>query len=124
MIKNCVISLGSNEASPACILSAHSALHSAFPDIRFSRLQQTLPIGCPLTRLFYNQVAVFTTQMSPSEIRAFLKRIEQAHGRHPEDKVSGVVKLDLDLLRYGGHVLKPDDWTRPYIKEGMAELSF
>lgn len=122
MIKTCVISLGSNEPSPGCILSARSALLAVFPDIRFSRLQQTFPIGFPSPRLFYNQVAFCTTSLPLSEVQFLLKKIETAHGRRTEDKASGIVKLDLDLLCYDGCVLKPDDWSRPYVREGLEEL--
>lgn len=122
MIKTCVIGLGSNEPSPRYILSAQSALLAAFPGIRFSRLQQTFPIRFPSTRLFYNQVALCTTSLPLSEVRILLKKIETAHGRRPEDKASGIVKLDLDLLCYDGCVLKPDDWSRTYIRKGVEEL--
>ena len=122
MIKTCVIGLGSNDPGPARILSAQSALRAAFPGVRFSTLRQTRPVGFPSPRWFHNQVALCTTALTRDEMTAFLKQMETAHGRRPEDKARGIVKLDLDLLCYDGEVLKPEDWVRDYVKEGVAEL--
>lgn len=122
MIKTCVIGLGSNDPGPARILSAQSALRAAFPGVRFSTLRQTRPVGFPSPRWFHNQVALCTTALTRDEMAAFLKQMETAHGRRPEDKARGIVRLDLDLLCYDGEVLKPEDWARDYVKEGVAEL--
>ncbi len=52
------------------------------------------------------------------------EKIERDHGRTPEDKSRGIVKIDIDLLCYDGELLKPEDWQRGYVREGVAELAF
>ena len=72
---------------------------------------------------FFNMTAVCTTSLPPTGIKQLLKQIETALGRKPEDKAHGIVKIDLDLLAYDGQILKQEDWKRPYVQEGVNELS-
>ena len=51
-----------------------------------------------------------------------VENIEQEQGRLPEDKVQGIVKLDIDLLVYDDDVLKPKDLEREFVKIGLEEL--
>ena len=60
-MKKCFIGLGSNERTAARLLAAQSELCMSFPGIVFSRLVQTAPVGFDSPRMFYNQVACFTT---------------------------------------------------------------
>ena len=87
-MKKCFIGLGSNERTAARLLAAQSDLCMSFPGIVFSRLVQTAPVGFDSPRMFYNQVACFTTP-----------------------------------LCYDGEVLKPQDWLRVDVREGVAELA-
>ena len=50
------------------------------------------------------------------------RSIERDNGRVPEEKVYGVVRMDLDLLRFDDEVLKPNDMKQPHVLEGMKEL--
>ena len=43
--------------------------------------------------------------------------------RTADDKARGIVKIDIDLLCYDGEVLKPQDWLRVDVREGVAELA-
>ena len=109
-MKKCFIGLGSNERTAARLLAAQSDLRRSFPGIVFSRLVWTAPVGFDSPRMFYNQVACFTTPLTVSQVRERLKKIERDHGRTPDDKARGIVKIDIDLLCYDGEVLKPQDW--------------
>ena len=122
-MKKCFIGLGSNERTAARLLAAQSDLRMSFPGIMFSRLVQTAPVGFDSPRMFYNQVACFTTPLTASQVRECLKKIERDHGRTPDDKARGIVKIDIDLLCYDGEVLKPQDWQRGDVCEGGAELA-
>lgn len=51
------------------------------------------------------------------------EKIERDHGRTADDKARGIVKIDIDLLCYDGEVLKPQDWLRVDVREGVAELA-
>ena len=123
-MKKCFIGLGSNECTAARLLAAQSDLRMSFPGIVFSRLVRTAPVAFDSPRMFYNQVACFTTPLTASQVRECLKKIERDHGRTPEDKSRGIVKIDIDLLCYDGELLKPEAWQRGYVREGVAELAF
>ena len=121
-LHTCLLCMGSNIEPSSCLSAARSALLSHFPSIRFSKEMVTEAIGSGFLSPFHNQVASFTTSLSAEEVRTILTGIEQSQGRLPEDKVQGVVKLDIDLLMYDEQVLKPKDMEREFVKEGMKSL--
>ena len=51
-----------------------------------------------------------------------LKQIEKENGRLPEDKQQGIVKLDIDLLKYDDSILKPKDMEKDFVQAGLKEL--
>ena len=71
---------------------------------------------------FSNQLAKFSTTLSPDSVRDLFKELERRSGRIPEDKAQGVVKLDIDLLVFDNKILKPEDMEREYIRRGMSVL--
>jgi 2-amino-4-hydroxy-6-hydroxymethyldihydropteridine diphosphokinase len=52
-----------------------------------------------------------------------LKQIERDNGRLPEDKAQGIVKLDIDLLKFDDYVLKPKDLEKDFVMEGIKLLT-
>lgn len=121
-LHSCLLCMGSNFYRTANMAYARRNLQTFFPDIRFSREMETEAIGSIFFSPFSNQVAAFTTSLSADEVRAVLKEIEQKQGRLPEEKARGIVKIDLDLLKHDDCVLKPQDWEKAYVQEGMEEL--
>ena len=71
---------------------------------------------------FSNQLAKFSTTLSPDSVHDLFKELERRCGRIPEDKAQGVVKLDIDLLVFDNKILKPEDMEREYIRRGMSVL--
>ena len=69
-----------------------------------------------------NQLAKFSTTLSPDSVHDLFKELERRCGRIPEDKAQGVVKLDIDLLVFDNKILKPEDMEREYIRRGMSVL--
>lgn len=43
-----------------------------------------------------------------------LKTIEYLLGRRKEHKQHGLVNIDIDAVVFGGHIMRPADWLRPY----------
>lgn len=117
----CLVSLGSNTNSDVNIAAAQFRLIDFFGLVYFSSAVYTEPIGMPNRKKFLNQVAQFKTHLLQEDVVKVLKSIEKGVGRDPKDKVNIVV--DLDLLRFNGEVLKPDDMERQYIKVGIEELN-
>ena len=50
------------------------------------------------------------------------KLIEKELGRSKEKDSTGIVALDLDLLKYDEVILHANDWNRDYIKILFKEL--
>ena len=121
-IHSCLLCLGSNSDRSAQMASARRDLEHHFPGIRFSTEIETEAIGDRFLSPFSNQVAWFETSYPAEEVRGILKQIERDHGRLPEDKAQGIVKLDIDLLRFDNEVLKPADLEKDYVITGMNEL--
>lgn len=116
---HCLLCMGSNTDRFVQLSAARKALGAAFPDILFGRLMETEAIGSEFHSPFSNQLAKFTTTLPPDSIHAFFKELEHRSGRTPEDKVQGIVKLDIDLLIIDGKILKPEDMEREYIRKGL-----
>ena len=119
----CLLCLGSNINRETNMEDAREALTSAFPNIRLGFEMETKAIGSDFLSPFSNQVASFETSLSAEEIRTILKQIERDHGRLPEDKSHGIVKIDIDLLMYDDCVLKPQDLEKDFVLEGLKSLT-
>lgn len=83
---------------------------------------KTKPIGDNLHTPFYNQLALFYTSIPIEDVRRFFKEIENQEGRTTIDESDTIVKLDIDLLKYGRKVLKKEDMKRDYIIIGIKEF--
>ena len=101
---------------------ARKALMNLFPNIRFGEEMTTEAIGDKFLSPFSNQVAKIETSLTIEEIRSLLKKIEKDNGRLPEDKEQGIVKLDIDLLKFDDLILKPSDMEKDYVLEGISSL--
>lgn len=115
MNKVIMIALGSNFEQEKNVAYAMEELRSVFPDMVFSKLLWTEPIGIVSDR-FVNALGKASTSMSQQQVACMLKDIERKCGRCKEDKARNVVKLDLDLMQYGDERLKEEDWNRDYIQ--------
>lgn len=117
------ISIGSNTAAEINLQKAHHALDTLFPDIRYSTVRKTQPLGLHNPSVFLDQVAQFSSSLPASQIILILKRIEEGVGRMPGEKEREIIKIDLDLLASDKEVFKAEDLKRTYIQEGLAELN-
>lgn len=118
-----IIGMGSNCNPKSHLEFARSNLQTVFPDIVFSRQQQTEPVGFKTNlQPFLNQLALVRTQTDIPEIRKTLKGLEKKAGRKPEDKEHEIVRLDLDILQINDQILKPEELNRSYYQQAMSEL--
>lgn len=127
MVKHIIyIGMGSNLSSAAEVLAEARCWLEELSDDEayFSTPVSTAPVDFPWPALFMNQVARIRSTMTLEEVKASLKRMERRAGRRRGDKQRGVVRLDLDLLAVDDDVLRPSDWQRPYIRQGIEELEW
>lgn len=116
------ICIGSNEQRRANLALARKRLSELFPDIRFSRMEETAPLLLKRPALFANQVARFASDCPVNEVVARLKAIEQEAGRTSVETLQEIIRLDIDLLSCDATVYKPDDLRRDYVMRGLKEL--
>ena len=121
-LHSCLLCLGSNYYRTANMAYARRGLEKHFPNIRFGEEMETEAIGSRFLSPFSNQLAFFETSLSAEEVQAILKSIERENGRLPEDKMYGVVKMDIDLLKYDEQILKPEDMEREFVRLGLEEF--
>lgn len=120
------IGLGSNVGDRKATLEA--ALRQLAP-LRVSEILETEPWGLAGQPLFLNAVAEIDTPLPPAELLDRLLALEQDLGRVRGERW-GPRTLDLDLLLYGGQVIRTEALAVPhprlaerrFVLEGLAEL--
>ncbi len=89
---------------------------------KFSTAVWTQPIDYPYPFPFLNQVVKIYTNRSLVVLQALLKAMEEEMMRRRSTVGEGRRIIDIDLLTYDDQILRPEDWQRPYIQEGIAAL--
>ena len=135
MTVRAIVSLGSNLGDRAGYLSRALAALSSLPETRLaakSRVLETEPIDVPpqfAGLKFLNQIAVFETGLAAREFSLRMHEVEDSLGRVRTVR-NGPRTIDVDLLDFGGEVVRDPDLTlphprameRPFIIELLGEL--
>lgn len=127
------VALGSNMGDRAAFLAtARVALTNlgATSLVAASRVEETAPFGPVPQGPYLNQMVALATSHPPLMLLAELQRIERALGRVRGTRW-GPRTIDLDLVRYGSHVLDlptlalphPGIATRDFWRREIAELT-
>ena len=107
---NVLIALGSNYHQSAHIQWASQRLAALLADVTLSPILWTPDIhGRGLW--YMNRLLRARTMLSPTQLTALLKQIEQETQRTKQH-----VTIDLDLMQYDDQRFHHDDWQRPYIQ--------
>ncbi|NDV67653.1 hypothetical protein D0T66_01915 [Dysgonomonas sp. 25] len=117
-----LISLGSNNNREHNIALCNRLLDDIYPDILYSATSVTKPYGERYQHDFLNQLAVIRTDRPYEEVIDTLKSLEKRIGRTPEDKLLGLVRIDIDLIVWNNKILKPEDMHRSYIHDLLPTL--
>lgn len=99
--------------------------------VRMATIAETKPIGGPPQADFLNTVLEIETVLSPHELLASLKGIEDDMGRSPSVERWGPRLIDLDILLYEDRVINepqlvvphPQMHTRRFVLEPLAQLA-
>jgi 2-amino-4-hydroxy-6-hydroxymethyldihydropteridine diphosphokinase len=89
------------------------ALSSRVAIINSSSIYHTEPWGYQDQPPFLNQVLEVKTDLSPLDLLAFLKKIEQEIGRKPSFRF-GPRLVDIDILLYGQEIIKRQELVVPH----------
>ena len=71
---------------------------------------------------YLNMVVRVVTDLSAEQLINLGKEFERRCGRLPESKLTGIVEMDVDLVRYGNVVLRPEEFTRAYFMTGYEKI--
>ncbi len=82
---------------------------------RRSDLYETEPEGMTAQRWFLNCVVEVETEWMPLKLLRVVERIERRLGRRPAGGLQPAARrLDIDILAYGGHVVRMPELTIPH----------
>ena len=111
-----IISLGSSIEKERHLPEAIRLLrrHRRIEVTNVSRLFESAPVGGPPDAPdFFNAAVVARTDLSPSELRDQLRRIEDVLGRKRTEDKNAPRTIDLDIAYYGNLVAEFGDWEVP-----------
>lgn len=117
-----IISIGSNYNSEENIKLCRDGLRTIFQAIHFSSTSVTKPFGSQYKNNFLNQLVLTQTDQDFVEIQKQLKLLEKEIGRKKGDKTSGLVKIDIDIIKWNDVVTKEKDWQRNYVQDLLPSL--
>lgn len=119
-VMTCVLAFGSNlgerEATIRAAwddLLAADGIHSLDPSPLHDSVALTEAGLDPEAPAYLNAVAVITTDLTPDELLGLVNRIEAEHGRVRVERW-GSRTLDIDIITYGGRVVKTETLTVPH----------
>lgn len=118
---NVIIALGTNTEQELNMREAVRRLGDVIGDMKTSRDLWTEPIGI-VSDKFLNKVIRGTYTLGTDELHETARRIETECGRTDSDTKAGIVRMDIDILKYDEKVEHTDDWNREYIKKLIKEL--
>ena len=78
-----LLCMGSNTNRYAQLSVAREALRTTFPDIHFGEMMETEAVGSGFHSPFSNQLAKFSTTLSPDSVHDLFKELERRCGRIP-----------------------------------------
>lgn len=115
-----VLAFGSNQGDRAATIRGAQQRIAALPGIqafRASPLRETLaltPAGVdPDAPRYLNGVALLTTTLSAHDLLASIREVEAEFGRVRHEQW-GDRTLDIDLIVFGGKVIRDDELTVPH----------
>ncbi len=99
--------MGSNIEPRVNIARAATLLLESFPQVRFSRVFETEPVGAADAPWFLNAAAAISTDLSPLELKyQLLRPLESSLGRRRCSDRNAPRTIDLDIAMCGDLVMK------------------
>ena len=122
MIHNVVIGVGSNIEPQKNISRAKILLAKNFRIMRKSRFIKTTPVGKPKQPSFRNGAIFIKTDLTPTQLKNALKKIEAQLGRTPTSNRFSPRTIDLDIIVWDGKIVDKDFYHRDYLKKSILEI--
>lgn len=117
-----ILSIGSNINSDENMYLCEEILSHLFPNIIYSETIETDPYGSIYKNNFKNKLAFIKCTETLNSINLILKFVEKKIGRTKEEKDKGIVKIDIDIVKFNDEIIKPKDWERSYVQNLLESL--
>lgn len=118
-----VISVGSNSDDRSQRVElAIEFLREILRDTHVSSIYETEDFHHNNKAPYTNAVVVGKTVISQDALNLSLKEFEQHAGRDEKARTEGHVPIDLDIVIWGGRIIRNNDFERPYFNIGYREL--
>lgn len=131
---SCIISLAANCNQKENLAEARQRLGQILFDVQYTRELWTKPVGSSVSTptparqeenhsecKYLNQLAYAHTELECDKLEQALKAMEREMGRTDADRRQGIVRIDLDLMKYDDTRHHTQDWERPYITELLRQ---
>lgn len=128
MPTSALLCLGSNVAdmADANIDKALDAMVRLIGPVEASSGKYSTPCyrhGRPSNEARYlNEVVIVSTVLDAAAIESICKCIETDMGRNDEARRRHLVPIDIDLVAYGSHRIRPVDYNSPYFIKGYKKI--
>lgn len=121
MENHVLISLGSNlDQGKEILQQTCGQIRQMHGKIVFSSVYRTPAYGNPSAPSYHNCIGYLRTPLSSPELQAFFKTLENQAGRIRT--AGSPVALDIDILQWNERILKPSDFHRNYVQQGVEEI--
>jgi len=117
-----VIGVGSNVRAEENIGLAKAAIESAHELLKASSFVKTEPLGFKDQPEFTNGAFLIKTGMDPSELKSWLKNLENKLGRVNTDNKNGPRIIDLDIVVWNEEIVDDEVNEREYLRSSIHEL--
>lgn len=118
----CILTLGSNCPRKEQMMAAASRwLADNFEVTGSSGVYQTQALN-GVSPDYLNMVVKVETELDAERLIRAGKDFEAECGRSSLSKSQGVVEMDVDLVKYGKTILRPEEFTRTYFLTGYNKL--
>lgn len=116
-----ILSIGSNCSQKDMVCRAKEQINKLLDgSARYSEEVWTEPVGIK-SDLFLNCLCFGRTAFDCDTLRRRLKDIEHNCGRTDDERRRNIVRIDIDILRYGDRIMPKEDWNRDYIKKLLQD---
>ena len=116
-----IFTLGTNKNQEFNMQIAMKELQKLLPRIVFSRKIYTKDVNGG-DSMYLNCVAKAIAKRNEKGLRLAFRNIERICGTRVATKRRGEVAMDIDLIFYKDHKLKPEEWEKDYVKELLFEI--
>lgn len=117
-----VIGVGSNIDPVKNIKIAEQTISANHNLIKISSFIETEPIGYKNQDNFLNGALLIETEMGLSELKYWLKTLEQKLGRTKTENKNGPRTIDLDIIVWNGKVVDHEVYEREFLLNSIKEI--